>query len=168
MIQPGTHIGKIVIAEMRKSPKEGGSPYVLIKFAVGTESVDFYGSLSEKRIENGKRAGQRIGDLTCETLVNLGWSGSWSALDAELTGVQSSIVVEHQPDDTGNLRAKVKFVNPIGGGAPVDQTDIAKLNNSFRATIVAAKNKRPADKTPPRQQLPPDQRGDAYEDDIGF
>lgn len=175
MIAVGTHVGRIVIAEMRKSQKDGASPYVFIKFAVGTESVDFYGSLSEKRIERGKSAGQRIGDLTCETLVNLGWSGTWNALDAELRNIESSIVVDHETDESGKTRAKVKFVNPIGGGAPVEPADIAKVNNSFKATILAAKNKRPADRQPTRapSSTPSSNEsygGDRYEgdDDIPF
>lgn len=154
MIAAGNHQGTIVIAELRKSQKDGGAPYFYLKFKVGqSDTVDFYGSLSTKTIETGKRQGQRVGDITCETMVALGWSGEWDSVQ-ELVGVESSIVVAHEPDDQGNMRAKVKFVNP-STGTPPDAGDVAALKAQFRATVVAAKQKRPAHSAPPRHAAAP-------------
>lgn len=141
MINAGKHRTHVHSAELRKSTKEGGgAPYALLSFNIGNESVEYFGSFSETVISTGKNAGRRVGELTAETLVALGWDGDLTKL-SEIEGVECSIVVEHVTDDKGT-RARVKFVNPLGGGAPVEASDVALLNKSFRATILEAKKAR--------------------------
>lgn len=148
MVPVGKHSGRIVEAELRKSQKDNAHPYAFLRFAVGQDRVDYFGSFSPKVIEQGKSAGKRVGDLTAETLVNLGWEGDFNKF-SELIDVESDIVVEHQTDESGRTSARVKFINPTGGGTPADAGDVATLAKSFRAAVVEAKKKRPA--IPPRK-----------------
>jgi len=144
MVPAGKHRGRVIESELRKAKKEDAHPYVFLRFAVGQESVDFFGSFSPKVIEQGKRKGQRVGDLTAETLVNLGWEGDFNKF-SELLGAETEIVVEHEPDQEGRPYAKVRFINtPMSSGTPVEAGDVAGLAKSFRAVVVEAKKKRPA------------------------
>lgn len=144
MVPAGKHRGRVVEAELRKSKDGAGkAPYAFIRFAVGSESVDFFGSFSTKVIEQGKQAGRQVGELTTVTLVNLGWEGDFNKF-SELIGVETEIVVEHNADDQGRSSAKVRFINsPTSSGTPADSGDVAALAKNFRAAVVEAKKKRP-------------------------
>ncbi len=144
MVPAGKHRGRVIEAELRKSKDGAGkAPYVFIRFAVGSESVDFFGSFSTKVIEQGKQAGKKVGDLTVATLVGLGWNGDFNNF-SELIDIETEIVVEHNADDQGRSSAKVRFINsPTSSGTPAGSEDVASLVQNFRAVVVEAKKKRP-------------------------
>lgn len=172
MVPVGKNRGRVVEAELRKSTKEGGgkAPYVFIRFAVGTESVDFFGSFSTTVIQQGKESGKQVGELTAVTLVGLGWEGDFNKF-SELIGVETEIVVEHTADDQGRSSAKVRFINtPTSSGTPADSGDVAALAKNFRAVVVEAKKKRPVAIQRPAQassgggKPPVDTTYDEYDD----
>lgn len=136
---------KIVHAELRST--EEGKRYVIVKVEINGDTADWFGSFKDTVIQSGSNAGKTVGDVTCETLVAVGWNGDWGRLDDDLRGKPCDVTIEHD-EYKGKAKAKVRYLNPIGGGASVDAGDVAELNSKFRATIVAAKKKRPAVEAP--------------------
>jgi hypothetical protein len=95
----------------------------------------------------GSFASQESTDITLKTLRTMGWDGKSplgipdgkNGCIVGLGGNEVLIVVQHQTYD-GETRAKVAFVNPVGGMGfknPLDGGALSKLNDRVRRHIGA-------------------------------
>jgi hypothetical protein len=159
----------------------------LIRSEAGDEAYVQFGNSREKgtpqvcinfEITDGDYAGHRIAWMgyftekttkrTFETLRLVGWKGDdlMGALAQELTN-QVSLVVDHEEWD-GKVRAKIKWVNPPGGGGLRINTMNANDLRSFAASMkVTAKSIPEVDgkKAEPRTPPPfPSQSADPADD----
>jgi len=107
MISAGRHKAKAIEAALGRT--NGGAPQVAVGFQIvdgphAGELITWYGYFSELTQE-----------ATIKALRTCGWK---SDSLANLVGVDEnevSLVVEHEKDEKGELRAKVRWVNSVGG-----------------------------------------------------
>lgn len=137
MITPGTWKARAVEGTLKK-PKEGALPYVGVGFTIlegpnEGQSITWYGYLTEKTLQR-----------TMEALGYCGWQGDM--LD-DLTGITDNdvyLVVEHEPDQNGELRAKVRWVNSGGGVAVKNRLNAAEASDfaqRMRGQVMAARQR---------------------------
>jgi hypothetical protein len=137
MIEEGTHPAKALKAELGVAGT--GKEQVAITFALtqSNQRITWYGYFTEKAFEYTMRA-----------LETCGFRGSDLS---DLSGIDGSfdvdLVIEHEADDKGNPRAKVRWVNEPGRGAlakPLEQGQAAEFASRMKAKILALKAQRPA------------------------
>lgn len=94
--------------------------------------ITWYGYFTEKTV-----------DRTLESLEHCGWNGnSLGAGDLDTARGEVQIVIEHEADQKGEQRARVKWVNSIGGlqlGEVLDEASIQKLNQQLKGKLLARK-----------------------------
>lgn len=95
-------------------------------------------------------------ERTIESLRHMGWGGSDLS---DLSGIESNevrLVIEHEPDLQGEYRARVKWVNSLGGIAVKDRMDNGQSKAfaaKMRGRILALGAKGPMPR-PAQQQRP--------------
>lgn len=121
MIQAGVYLATVLTHSINETKK--GEPQVVIAFSfkdrIGPQKITYYGSFSEKAAQ-----------YTIKNLITCGLKGSNPAGEIEI-GKEVEIVVDLEKDDQGKDRAKVKFINKVGGSRPpMDKSlAIAKLSS---------------------------------------
>lgn len=105
MINEGTYEAKVASHAITET--KNGDPQALVTFDVkttdGVVRLDWYGSFKEKALK-----------YTLTSLINCGLRGTNPADDLEI-GKVVSIVVSHEPDTNGKTRARIKWINKVGG-----------------------------------------------------
>lgn len=132
MIQPGTYIAKVVSHAI--SETKGGDPQAAITFSF-TEagkiqhSLTYFGSFKEK-----------ARPFTIKALLACGLKGNNPAGPLEI-GKEVSIVVENEEGQDGKIRAKIRWVNQLGGVKNVINPDaaLAKLA-ALEGAVFAARS----------------------------
>jgi hypothetical protein len=118
---PGRYKATVVETKIAHSTK--GTPYAgLLLRTDEREMADAYLYLSEKAFER-----------TVKTLVEVfGFDGDFDTLERQVVGQRCSITAEEEEDDRGEVRVRVKWINPEQA-APADQSFLAKLTQRARA-----------------------------------
>ena len=137
--------------------------------AVAGKQITSFGSLSKTVISKGKNEGRTVADLTVDDLETCGWDGEGlsTASLATCKGTEVSLVIEHEEDDKGTVRAKVKWINsPNSLGAAVKErlteADAANLEKSMAGMLMKRKQQR-QQKPPQQKRQPPANAGDSWE-----
>lgn len=177
MLEPGKYYGRAVEAVLGTTST--GRPQIAVTFELDEpagQRVVWYGFFTAATEER-----------TIESLRFAGWKGLdfgvfayGQPLPADMTETVE-LVVEHETDDRGFTRAKVRWVNRYGGASvkdPMDQARAASFAQQMRAKLAAYDAKQscgrpaPARRRPPARPAaePPAHLDDApgYDDDIEF
>ena len=133
MLNEGTYVARGVSAALGYTSK--GSEQVAVQFKLNEtgEKIAWYGYFSEKTF-----------DRTIETLRLCGWAGN--DLD-DLSGIDANeveIVVEHENDLNNEPRARVRWVNKVGGAALKEQlkpNEARSFAAKMKGLILAADQK---------------------------
>jgi hypothetical protein len=155
LIPAGTWRARGVSAELGYTKENNEQVGVALQFspgqdpAVDGQTLTWYGSFSEKSELH-----------TLKALRALGWS---SDSLADLSGVDAAeveVVVMHEPDLQGQLRARVRFINPIGSGGvamriKMSAEQAAEFAERMRGRVLALGAKAPQPRAaPPSQRAP--------------
>lgn len=151
MIEAGRYKAKGVLGALGETSKGAPQVAVLVEITEGEHAgtqLTWHGYFT-----------QLTEDKTLEQLRVLGWSTD--DLD-DLKGIDAnevSIVVEHETDDKGETRAKVRWINRPGGLAMkqvMDATAAKKFAASMKAKAIASRKAGGAPQRngalPPRRQ----------------
>lgn len=142
--------------------------------AVAGKQITHYGSLSDTVISKGKNEGRKVVELTLDDLETCGWDGAGlsAASLASCVGTEVSLVIDHDEDDKGVTRAKVRFINaPNSVGAAVkerlNESETANVEKQFSALLMKRKQQRSAKNAAMNggNRRHAAGRGDAYEGD---
>lgn len=129
MVKPGTYVATVLNHAITET--KAGNPQAAVSFsfsdADGSHQITWYGSFSEKAMPH-----------TVKGLLACGLKGNNPAGELEI-GKEVSIVIEHDTDDDGKVRNKVRWVNSIGGFQRAVAPDLAKskLANLEGAVMLA-------------------------------
>lgn len=108
------------------------------------QRITWYGYFTEKTTER-----------TLEALEHCGWQGDDLS---DLTGIDANevyLVIEHEQDDQGEVRARVRWVNSSGGVAMqnrMDPGDAASFAQRMRGEVLARRQAKGQGKGAPAQQ----------------
>jgi hypothetical protein len=170
MIPEGTYRARAVEGALGRTSK--GTEQVALQFTVvdGEQkghSITWYGYFSEKTLER-----------TLESLEYCGWEGDDLS---DLTGIdrnEVSIVVEHEQDEQGQVRARIRWINSGGGIAMkerMDEGDAKAFAQRMRGAVLGRRAGKPthaaggAQQRQTRQsQQRPQQAPPPTDDDIPF
>lgn len=130
MIEAGTYTATLVSHAITET--KAGQPQAVAVFTLETSSgpqkITYYGSFSEKAAQ-----------YTIKNLITLGLKGNNPAGDLEI-GKQVELVINVETDDQGKTRARVSFINPIGGARNAMDQDLAKAKlSALEAKVMAAR-----------------------------
>ena len=128
MISQGTFKAKLVDYGIKST--QAGKPQIALAFEViegdTVHNLTWFGSFNEgKAVQNTIKTLMSVCDLWCETsefenkMGEIAESGKLSGLlnmDKEY-----SLVIEHEPDQKGVIRARIKWVNNPGGANKFDE-----------------------------------------------
>jgi hypothetical protein len=173
MLDEGRYKARGVMAALGYTSAGKEQVAVLLKTAEGDE-ITWYGYFTEKTTER-----------TLESLRALGWESDdiWDLSSIDKNEV--TIVVEHEADQDGELRAKVRWINS-GGALAMKETmsdaDARAFGAKIKGAVIAHRQKtsgssapaqsKPAARTKhtTQRQLPPAERfaDDFNGDDIPF
>lgn len=181
MIPEGRYLATVTDAVLAHAGN--GNEQIAIGFQITApesdagRSITYYGSLSNTIISAGKNEGRTVADLTFDALETVGWDcvGFESGSLQTCIGNEASIVVAHEPDNNGNPRARVKFVNsPNGGGAAVKDrvpdNEAANIARKFGGALAKRRQQRSAKQkvngapAQPARRPPPPPPFDEYDD----
>lgn len=135
LIPAGRYLARAVDSVLGKTSK--GSEQLAITFQiVAPESYEgrqlvYYGYFTDKTV-----------DKTLEALENTGWDGESIVHPIGVGSIDSSIVVEHEADDKGQMRARIRWVNRPGGAAvkeKLDVSDAMALEQRLKGKMLARK-----------------------------
>lgn len=139
MISQGRHKARGVMGALGTTGTGKEQIAVLLEVTEGEEQgtqITWYGYFTEKTV-----------DRTFESLRLLGWSGDdltdLSGLDAN----EVSIVIEHEHDQSGELRARVKWINGGGGlglKEPMNAVAAKAFAERMKGAALASRKKAPA------------------------
>lgn len=172
MIAAGKYKARALSAEIGYA--KTGSEMVLVNFQIAdsTTVMPWYGTITES---SAKRV--------MESLLFTGWDGvdfeNWNGLGSK----EVELVIEEEPDASGKLWPRVKWVNRLGGGSlkqVMTQPQRAHFAAKMKGVVAevlgsAGAPQRPA--SPPRQPAParrggqgapPREYGDGSEFDDNF
>lgn len=162
---PGRYTATVKSAELGQSA-EKGTPYLSFLFATEQgEELTGYLYLSDAAFER-----------TTKTLREVfGFDNNFETVVEQVTGKEASIVVEIENFE-GRDRAKVKWINAVGGGAgkPLENagTLLAQLSAKAKripaAAPTAARTAAPASRPAPAARPAPAPKPAAPEDDVPF
>jgi hypothetical protein len=162
-----------------------GKPQVAVLFEI-TEEGEFkgqrrtwYGFFGDEAVF---KDGRTLTQVTLESLRNAGWSNDDISDIQGLGETNVSLVIDHEPDQNGVVRERVRWVNRPGrGGLKVRNamSDVAKKSFAaqLKAQAIVSRQKSPAvPRTPtgPRNSAPLAKKPDdgffppASDDDIPF
>lgn len=159
MIEPGRHKARAISAELGYTST--GKEQVAVAFEVdGGQRITWFGYFTDK-----------TADKTLDGLMAAGWQGD-DLRDLSTVGSQDcEIVVEHENDNDGQPRARVRWVNRLGNGVvtlkqPMSDAQRASFAERMRGKVIAKRQAEPARRPSDRgDDLPPEAFDD---DDIGF
>lgn len=101
MIPIGKHVATVTTAALSKSSK--GTPCIQIEFESAGETATSWLYLSDAAFEN-----------SVKTLRDaFGFDDNFETLEAQLIGRKCQIVVQEEANDKGELRPRVKWINPL-------------------------------------------------------
>jgi hypothetical protein len=130
MIEPGTYAAKALEAGLGVTST--GKEQVAVQFELAdSQRITWYGYFTDKT-----RKG------TFEALRACGWVGDNLADMTGITENEVELVIQHEPDQNGTARARVRWVNRPGGGGlamakPMDAASAAAFAESMRGAVVA-------------------------------
>jgi hypothetical protein len=144
MIDEGAWKARAVEGALAYTSK--GSDQIAIDFVIGEgpntgEHITWYGYFTEDTFER-----------TIASLRHMGWGG---ADLSDLSGIDTQdvrLVVAHEPDLNGELRARVKWVNALSGIAVKERMDVAATKTfaaRMKGRILALAAKQPAQRPSP-------------------
>lgn len=144
MIPAGTYKARAVDAALGTTSKGGEQVAIQFQILEGEaegQHITYYGYFTEKTLER-----------TLESLEYCGWEGDDLSNLAGIDRNEVYIVVEHEPDQEGQVRARVRWVNSGSGGGIALQNrmapaDAASFAQRMRGEVLArrqAKGQAPA------------------------
>lgn len=154
MIEPGTYVAEPIGHQWGLT--KGGKEQVVVEFRI-TEGdatgnvIAWFGYFTEKTWSR-----------TMEALRYCGWKGDdISNLDGLDQPVE--IVVEHEEDDEGKLRAKVRWVNRVGAGrvtlkTPMDSNAVRRFAAEMKSRARSVAEVTPGASGQARQTSTPSSR----------
>lgn len=175
LIPAGRYMARITECVLAKT--SNGDPQVAVGLEItAPESqagkfATYYGSLSATKISKGKNEGKTVAQVTAETLIDVGWD--CERFDAKSLGTcvgrDASIVIEHEEDNDGRTRYRVKYLNPpnSGGAAVKDRLtdqEAANVTEKFKGLLLKTKQQR-ANRPAASSGKPPSNAGDSWEAD---
>lgn len=148
MIDKGTYRAVPVDAALGKTGT--GNEQIVVMFELADQSgrrIGWYGYFTDKTF-----------DRTVESLRHLGWTGDnladfTAGLPAD-ANQEVEIVIDHEPDQEGNDRARVRWINSGRGVAVKDRLDedqARAFGAQMRGRIAAMQGRRPS---PPKPAPP--------------
>ena len=173
MLNPGRYTARAVEAALGKT--NGGKPQVAVLFEVTQgdhigEQITWYGYFTDKTEQR-----------TYESLTACGWTGDNLATLDGIDTEEVSLVVKHEPHfETGEMQAKVQWVNKLGAGAlqmkaRMDDGEALAFAQRMRGNVLAYRKNGGAPKpVAPKPAATPPHRvsdnagGGAAEDDLPF
>jgi hypothetical protein len=168
MIPEGTYTAKATDSALGKASTGTEQIAVSLQITSGEmqgQTVVWYGYFTERATER-----------TLESLRHLGWtSDDITALDG-LGEKEASIVIEHEPDQSGQPRVRVKWVNGLGSGIAMKErlapNEAKALAARLKGAAIASRGGAPAPtngrKPAPRQPAPASYAQEVGDDDIPF
>jgi hypothetical protein len=119
LLPKGTYAARATEAGLGKTSK--GSEQVAVQFEIvdgeyAGRRLTWYGYFTDKTV-----------DRTLESLEHCGWDGKSIQDLAGITRNEVAIVVDHEPDDKGNIRARIRCVNSQGGLAMKERLDLGAM-----------------------------------------
>jgi hypothetical protein len=121
--------------------KESGAPYIKVtclcreKTGMGqADMLDTYLSFKDEKTTQRAVASLRV----------MGWDGDIEKVEDESLDKgdlrsEFEVVVETKPDNRGNIRRVIKWVNVVGGGGnPVSAQGKQRMMSALRAAVSAA------------------------------
>lgn len=147
MLQPGRYRARAVEGALGET--KTGKPQVAVRFELldlAGEQITWHGYFTEKTT-----------DTTLRALRTCGWRGDM--LD-DLSGIESnevSLVLEIQPDDQGQPRPQVRWVNAAGGLAlhsPLSADAARTFAARMRAEVVLFDKRSKAPRPPADDEAP--------------
>lgn len=132
MIPAGTYKATVLSHAISETKK--GDPQAAISFSIesdGPQTITWYGYFTEKTTPH-----------TIKALLACGLEGNNPAGPLKI-GKEVSIVIEHETDEeTNKLRAKVRWVNNLGGIKNVIPQDMAMAKlSSLEGAVMMARQK---------------------------
>lgn len=146
MIPKGRHRARAVNAALGLTQK--GAEQVGVQFELLDEPggmITWYGYFTEKTMEN-----------TVKSLRTCGWDGEDLSDLRNIDANEVTLVIEHEADDKGGTRAKVRWVNDAGGLAMKSQLapDQAKAFGArMRSAVLAYGKPTPRPAAPPARHI---------------
>lgn len=144
LITPGTYTARAVESGLGKT--QGGKPQVAVRFQITQDGewkgqhLTWYGYFSDKTKER-----------TFESLEAAGWSGESLRDMSGIGSCECAIVVEHEPDQQGMVRARIRWVNRIGALSIKEQLssdEVDGLDRQLKGDLLAWKQQRPQQRKP--------------------
>jgi hypothetical protein len=131
MVKEGTYRATIISHAI--SETKAGDPQAAVTFSFDADgrssTMTWFGSFKEGKAR----------EITVKALLVCGLKGNNPAGDLEI-GKEVSIVVEHETGEDGKVRAKVRWVNPLGGIKNVMPAEMAKAKLSdLQGAVMAAR-----------------------------
>ncbi len=136
MIAAGRYQARAIEAALGESGNHNPQVAVHFKLEGVDETITWYGSFSEN-LGSGKKTPL---ERTIESLRLCGWVGDDLSNLQGVTDNDVSLTIEHDSYD-GNVRAKVKWINPPGGlalKAPLSADRAKAFAASMRGKVIAA------------------------------
>lgn len=132
MIKPGVY--RATILNHAISETKDGNPQAAVTFSFESEgksqSMTWFGSFKEGKAR----------DITIKALLVCGLKGNNPAGDLDI-GREVSIVIENEEGQDGKIRARVRWVNALGGVKNVLPADQAKAKlDALAGAVMAARN----------------------------
>lgn len=167
MIEEGTYRAKARRAQLGSTST--GKEQVAVEFEIAEPQtrIVWYGYFTEKTV-----------DSTIKALRTCGWQGDDLSDLAGIDANEVELVIEHERDDRGFPRPRVRWVNSTGGLAlksaldpAAAKTFAARMKGAIVAWDRANGVARPAGKTPaprPARPAPRQEELPAADDDIPF
>lgn len=117
MVKPGIY--RATILNHAISETRGGNPQAAVTFSFEADgkshNMTWFGSFKEGKAQ----------EITIKALLACGLKGNNPAGELDI-GKEVSITVEHETGDDGKTRAKIRWVNALGGVKNVMPQDLAK------------------------------------------
>jgi len=170
MIPEGTFKARAVEAVLGTTSKGGEQVAVQFQILEGEaqgQYITWWGFFTEKTTER-----------TLESLEHCGWTGDDLSNLEGIDRHEVYLVIEHEMDQQGELRARVRWVNSSGGIAMQNRmapADAASFAQRMRGTVLARRQAKgqptPQPRTnaqPPRRQPPLKAEPPPGEDDIPY
>ena len=176
LIEAGTYRAKAVQGVLGLT--QGGKEQVAVLFELvgAAQRLTWYGYFTEKTTES-----------TFKALRTAGWKGQDLSDLSDLSSPdvpEVDLVVEHEPDQQGTVRAKVRWVNSTGGmglSAPLEVNKAKAFAAKMKGKLAAfdrsagapkqqtkANPKRPPSSAQPPQEVLDAQEAEQVSDDVPF
>ena len=129
---PGRY--KATVKECNVGVSQTGTPYVNLFLCTDEkELTDAYLYLSDKAFERSLKTLQEA----------FGFDGDFDTINRQLAGKRCSIVAEEEENPDGNMRVRVRWINPEAP-KPADKAFLAKLSGRARSLLQGQPQATPA------------------------